>query len=68
MNDETVLGHVPKLMASWFTKFLNRATNIGRTVVKGKRANRGAGHGLETSSLLGGQNQNLSSKDVHRCT
>ena len=47
INDETVLGHVPKLMALWCTKFLKRVTNKGRAVVKGKPVNRGAGYGLE---------------------
>ena len=46
-NGETVLGHVPKLMALWLTKFLKRPTNKGRAVVKGKRVNKGAGYGLE---------------------
>ena len=40
LNDETVLGHVPKLMALWVTKFLRRASNKGRAVVKGKRVKR----------------------------
>ena len=44
-NDETVLGHVPKLMTLWLTKFLKRPTNKGRAVVKGKRVNRGVGYG-----------------------
>lgn len=34
-------------MKLWITKFLKRATNIVRTVVKGKRVNRGAGYVLE---------------------
>ena len=42
-----VVGHVPKLMAIWLTKFLKRATNIGKVVIKGKRVNRGGGYGLE---------------------
>ena len=41
-----VVGHVPKLMAQWVTKFLKRASNSG-TVITGKRINRGAGYGLE---------------------
>ena len=44
-NGKTVLGHVPKLMALWLTKFLKRPTNEGRAVVKGKRVNREAGYG-----------------------
>ena len=46
-NDYEVLGHVPKLMAIWLTKFLKRGTNNGKAVVKGKRVNRGGGYGLE---------------------
>ena len=29
-----VVGHVPKLITIWFTKFLKRATNIGKVVIK----------------------------------
>ena len=46
-DDFEVVGRVPKLMAIWLTKFLNRATNIGKVVIKGKRVNRGGGYGLE---------------------
>ena len=46
-DDFEVVGHVPKLMAIWLTKFLKRATNIGKVVIKGKRVNRGGGYGLE---------------------
>ena len=42
-----VVGHVPKLMAQWVTKFLKRASNSGTVVITGKRINRGAGYGLE---------------------
>ena len=42
-----LVGHAPKLMAIWLTKFLKRATNIGKVVIKGKRVNRGSGYGLE---------------------
>lgn len=42
-----VVGHVPKLMAQWVTRFLKRQTNSATVVVKGKRINRGAGYGLE---------------------
>ena len=31
----------------WLTKFLKRATNSGKAVIKGKRVNRGGGYGLE---------------------
>ena len=47
-DDIKVVGHVPKLMAIWLTKFLKRATNIGKVVIKGKRVNRGGDYGLET--------------------
>ena len=36
-----------ELMAIWLTKFLKRATNIGKVVIKGKRVNKGDGYGLE---------------------
>ena len=42
-----VIGHVPKLMATWLTKFLKRPSNSGKAIVKGKRVNRGGGYGLE---------------------
>ena len=42
-----VVGHVPKLMAQWVTKFLKRASNSGTVVITGKLINRGAGYGLE---------------------
>ena len=42
-----VVGHVPKLMAQWVTRFLKGQTNSATVVVKGKRINRGAGYGLE---------------------
>ena len=32
-----VAGHVPKLMATWLTRFLKRRTNCGRVVIKEKR-------------------------------
>ena len=42
-----MIGHVPKLMALWLTKFLKCPTNIGTVVIKSKRINRGAGYGVE---------------------
>ena len=36
-----VIGHIPKLMATWVGKFLKRPTNSGKIVIKGKRVNRG---------------------------
>ena len=46
-DDNEVIGHIPKLMALWVTKFLKRATNSGTVVITGKRINRGAGYGVE---------------------
>ena len=46
-NNYEVIGHIPKLMATWVSKFLKRPTNTGKVVIKGKRINRGAGFGLE---------------------
>jgi hypothetical protein len=48
-NDIEVVGHIPKLMAGWVSKFLNRATNSGTVLIKGKRINRGASYGVEVS-------------------
>ena len=45
-NDE-ILGHIPLRMSLFVSKFLKRGTNKGKTVVRGKRVNRGAGYGLE---------------------
>ena len=46
LNGETVLGHVPKIMALWLTKFLKRATTKARAVLKGNRVNREANYGM----------------------
>ena len=46
-DDIKVIGHVPKLMAIWVTKFLKRASNSGKAVIGGKRVNRGGSYGLE---------------------
>jgi len=46
-DDIEVIGHDPKLMANWLTKFLNRATNSDKAVIRGKRVNRGGGYRLE---------------------
>ena len=46
-DDIEVIGHVPKLLAVWLTKFLKRETNSGKAVIRGKRVNRGGGYGLE---------------------
>ena len=45
-NDE-ILRHIPLRMSLFVSKFLKRGTNKGKTVVRGKRVNRGAGYGLE---------------------
>ena len=42
-DDVEVIGHVPKLMANWLTKFLKRATNSSKALIRGKRVNRGGG-------------------------
>ena len=42
-----VVGHIPKNMAPYVSKFLKRASNSASATVKGKRINRGAGYGLE---------------------
>ena len=34
-------------MAIWLARFLKRATNIGKVVIKGKGVKRGNGYGLE---------------------
>ena len=47
MDNYEVIGHIPKLMALWLTRFLKRPTNSGNVTVKGKRVNRGGGYGLE---------------------
>ena len=39
-EDFDVIGHVPKLMATWLTKFLKRLSNSGKVIIKGKRVNR----------------------------
>ena len=39
-----VIGHVPRLMASWLPKF---PTNKEKVIVKGERVKRGGGFGLE---------------------
>ena len=49
-DDIKVIGHVPKLMAIWVTKFLKRASNSGKAVIRGKRVNRGGSYGLEIPS------------------
>jgi hypothetical protein len=41
-----VVGHIPKNMAPYVSKFLKRASNSASAAVKGKRINRGAGYGL----------------------
>ena len=42
-----MVGHLPKLMVRWVSKFLKRLTNHGKVVVTGKNVNRGGGYGLE---------------------
>ena len=47
MDQFDVIGHVPKLMATWLTKFLKRPLNSGKAIIKGKHVNRGGGYGLK---------------------
>ena len=46
-DDMTVIGHIPKLMVQWLTKFLKCATNLATVIIKGKCVHRGAGYGVE---------------------
>lgn len=45
-NTVDVVGHTPRNVAQWVSKFLKRTSNPGSVKVKGKRVNRGAGYGL----------------------
>ena len=66
LNDEfDVIGHVPKLMAMWLTKFLKRPLNSAKVIVKGKRVNRGGGYGLEVPCQYHFQGDNFSCKWLH---
>ena len=47
MDNYEAIGHVPKLMALWLTKFLKWPTNSGKVVVKVNCVNKGGGYGLE---------------------
>ena len=46
-KEDEIVGHIPLQMSQYVSKFLKRMTNIGKTIVTGKRVNRGAGYGLE---------------------
>ena len=35
------------MFLDWLTKFLNRPSNLGKAIIKGKRVKRGGGYGLE---------------------
>lgn len=61
-----VIGHVPKLMATWLTRFLKRHTNCGKVVIKGKRVNRGGGFGLEVRCEYIFEGGNFSCEWLHR--
>ena len=50
-----VVGHIPKNVAPYVSKFLKRASNSASVTVKGKRINRGAGYGLEIPCVRGDQ-------------
>ena len=60
-DDMEVIGHVPKLMALWLTKFLKRPTNTGTVVITSKWINRGAGYGVELPCEFKFQGDNFSS-------
>ena len=55
-----IIGHVPKLMATWLTKFLKRTSSSGKAIIKGKRVNRGDGYGLEVPCECHFQGDDLS--------
>ena len=61
-----VIGQVPKLMATWLTRFLKRHTNCGKVVIKGKRVNRGGGFGLEVPCEYIFEGDNFSCEWLHR--
>lgn len=48
-----VIGHVPKLIATWLNKFLKKPSNYRNFIIKGKRINRGGGYGLLRSEGRG---------------
>ena len=61
MSDSNeIIGHIPKLMALWVTKFLKRATNCGTVAITGKHVNRGAGYGVEVPCQYTFQGDNFS--------
>ena len=61
-----VIGHIPKLMATWLTRFLKRHINCGKVVIKGKRVNRGGGFGLEVPCEYNFEGDNFSCVRLHR--
>ena len=61
-----VIGQVPKLMATWLTRFLKRHTNCEKVVIKGKRVNRGGGFGLEVPCEYIFEGDNFSCEWLHR--
>ena len=42
-----IIGHVPARVATWLNKSLNRPTNCGKVIIKGKRINRRGDYGFE---------------------
>lgn len=52
MDNGMIVGHVPKLITKYISRYLKRATNSGDIVVKAAKVNRGAGYGLEIPCLL----------------
>ena len=70
-----VVGHIPKLLVVWLTKFLKRPTNSGKVVITGRWVNRGGGYSLKlpceyenyykvTYFLVTGWKINWSTKDL----
>ena len=49
----------------WLTKFLKRATNSGKAVIKGKRVNRGGGYGLEVPCEYRFTGDSHGSQEIH---
>ncbi len=50
-NDDSVVGHMPFILAPLVSYFLMRAVNKGVVVITGEKVNRGAGMGLEVPCI-----------------
>ena len=67
LNEEfEVTGHIPKLMATWLTRFLKRQTNYGRVDIKEKRVNRRGDFGLKVSCEYIFEGDDLFCEWLHR--